>query len=146
MPRDIRLEHDVRATLAQDARIPAPAEIAVVVENRTVTLRGTVGSFRVRHAVLEDVNGLTDVDDVVDDLTVNFLRDPRDEQIRGRVLQTLLRDSRLAQSDIDVQVRSGWITLTGRVSRQADSDAAFSAAVGIHNTGGITNRIIVSTE
>ena len=146
MPRDVKLEDDVRTTLGKDTRIPSPADIAVVVEDRTVTLRGTVGSFRVRHAVLEDVKALTGVDDVVDDITVNFLTDPRDEQIRGRVLQTLLRDSRLAQSDIDVHVRSGWITLTGRVSRQADSDAAFSAAAGIHDAGGITSRIVVSAE
>lgn len=146
MPRNIKLEDDVRAILDLDPRISAPVDIAVAAESATVTLRGTVSTFKERHAALEDVKSLEGVDDVVDDMRASLLADPRDEEIRGALLQTLLRDSELSQTDIDVKVSNGWITLTGRVKQQSDSDAAFRAATGIPGAGGITNRITVSTE
>lgn len=40
------LSRDVRAALDDDPRLPCADEIAIAVDDRAVTLRGTVGSFR----------------------------------------------------------------------------------------------------
>ena len=36
---------------------------------------------------------------------------PRNLKLRGTVLETLLRDSELSQTGMDVKVSNGWITL-----------------------------------
>jgi osmotically-inducible protein OsmY len=146
VPRNITLEDEVRATLELDPRIAAPVEVAVSAHNGTVTLRGTVGTFSERHAVVEDVKSISGVNYVVDDIRVSLLGDPRDEEIRGAALQILMDDDALPASGIDVRVENGWVTLTGRVRHQAASDAAFNDVARITGVGGVTNKITVGTE
>ncbi|HEY3188572.1 MAG TPA: BON domain-containing protein [Solirubrobacteraceae bacterium] len=45
----------------------------------------------------------------------------------------------------DVGVASRWLTLSGAVKRQSESDAAFEVVSRIAGVGGITNRIEVVT-
>lgn len=56
-----------------------------------------------------------------------------------------MSNDRVPADHIDVHVRDGWLTLTGEVRHQEDSDAAFEAASRIENVGGITNEIKVVT-
>ena len=145
MPRNISLEDEVRSTLDLDARIAAPVDVAVSATNGVVTLRGTVASFNERHAILEDVKAITGVDHVVDAIKVRLLGDPWDEEIRGAALQMLMWDDEVPASDVGVKVSNGWVTLTGTVKRQCQSDAAFHDVSGIHGVGGVTNKIKVVT-
>jgi osmotically-inducible protein OsmY len=46
---------------------------------------------------------------------------------------------------VDVTVANGWLTLTGRVKHQDESNAAFEAAAQLPHVGGITNKIQVVT-
>jgi osmotically-inducible protein OsmY len=46
---------------------------------------------------------------------------------------------------IDVRVSDEWLTLSGQVKHQADSNAAFEAVSGLPRVGGITNKIQVIT-
>ena len=46
---------------------------------------------------------------------------------------------------IDVRVADGWLTLTGEVKHQHESNAAFDAVSNVTGVGGITNKIIVIT-
>jgi osmotically-inducible protein OsmY len=46
---------------------------------------------------------------------------------------------------IDVSVDDGWLTLSGQVKHQSESNAAFEAVSGLPHVGGITNRIQVVT-
>jgi osmotically-inducible protein OsmY len=45
---------------------------------------------------------------------------------------------------IDVRVANGWLTLSGQVKHQSESNAAFEAVSGL-TSGGITNKIHVVT-
>jgi osmotically-inducible protein OsmY len=146
VPRNINLEDEVRSALDGDPRVAAPVDVAVSAQNGTVTLRGTVGSFRERDAVVEDAKSIAGVDYVVEGIQVRLLGDPWDEQIRGAVLQKLMRDAALSGTDIDVKVSNGWVTLTGTVEHQSHSDVAFNDVAGIRGVGGVTNKITVSTE
>jgi osmotically-inducible protein OsmY len=146
VPKNIKLEDEVRSALDLDPRIAAPGDIAVSAQNGTVTLRGTVSTLGERHAIVEDVKSMDGVDDVENGIQVRLLGDPWDERIRGAALQMLLSDDALSETDIDVKVTNGWVTLTGRVTHQWQSDAAYGDVTGLDGVGGVTNKIRVSTE
>jgi osmotically-inducible protein OsmY len=86
------------------------------------------------------------VNAVYDELTVRPLpHDPRDDEIRGAALQSLIRDPRVPETTIDVEVDAAWVTLKGEVRHQHESDAAFEDVSQLEDVGGITNAIKVVT-
>jgi osmotically-inducible protein OsmY len=139
------IEDDIRAALVLDPRIPDPDEIAVAAEAGTATLRGTVGSFRQRRAAVGDTRDVAGIYDVDDELEVRLLDDARrdDTEIRGIALQVLMWDVEVPADMIEVKVSEGWITLSGQVSYQFESDAAYDDAASLFGVLGITNEIKV---
>jgi osmotically-inducible protein OsmY len=75
--------------------------------------------------------------------------DPRDHwedaELRGAALQALVSSSDALAEKIEVRVSAGWVTLSGQVKHQQDSNAAFEAVCGLPRVGGITNKIRVVT-
>jgi osmotically-inducible protein OsmY len=146
MPQDIALEDDVKAALARDPRVEHDQAIAVFASAGVVTLRGTVESAKQRHAAVEDARAVTGANAVYDELTLRPLpHDPRDDEIRGAALQSLIRDPRVPESAVDVEVAGAWVTLKGEVRHQHESDAAFEDVSQLEDVGGITNAIKVVT-
>ena len=146
MPHDIALEQDVRATFAEDPRVDHDKAIAVLARAGVVTLRGTVEKLSQRRAAVEDAHAVTGVKLVYDELTFRpFPHDPHDDEIRGMALQSLIRDERVRDTEVDVVVANRWVTLKGEVRHQEESDAAFEDVSGIDGVGGITNAIKVVT-
>jgi osmotically-inducible protein OsmY len=140
-------EDAVRAVLSLDQRIPDPDQVAVSAEAGIVTLRGTVGSFGQRRAAVHDAANVVGVDDVNDELKVRLLDESRreDADIRGMALQILMWDADVPAELIDVKVDEGWVTLTGDVSYQFESDAAFEDVADMLGVVGVTNSIRVTT-
>jgi osmotically-inducible protein OsmY len=147
VPINATIEDAVKDALALDPRIPDPEQVAVSAEAGMVTLRGTVGSFRQRRAAADDASEIVDVDGVYDELDVRLLNESRreDADIRGIALQILMWDSEVLADLIDVKVSDGWVTLTGDVSFQFESDAAFEDVAGLLGVVGVTNEIRVTT-
>ena len=145
MPTDARLQEEVRAALVSDPSVTAK-DIAVTSRAGVVTLRGTVPTLKERRAALDDAHAVAGVDSVYDLLKVRLLPgDPRDDELRASVLQSLIGDSRVPDEHIDVRVSAAWVTLKGEVDHQGESDAAFEDVAGIDGVGGITNAIRVVT-
>jgi osmotically-inducible protein OsmY len=141
---DSQLEEDVRAALANDPRVKSEA-IAVGAGAGNVTLRGTVSSVKHRRAAVEAARAARGADEVHDLLRVRLVPgDPRDDKLRGTVLQLLVSDSRVPDG-VDVDVAAAWVTLKGQVRHQEESDAAFEDVSGLEDVGGITNEIKVVT-
>jgi osmotically-inducible protein OsmY len=140
-----RIAEDIRDELARDPRIPHEQEIAVESQDGIVTLRGTVGSFSQLRAAVDDARGAPGVFDVYDELKVRLLDEARrqDAEIRGAALQRLAWDPELPADDIDVEVNGGWLTLSGRVDHQFQSDLAFDHAATLYGVLGVTNDIKV---
>jgi osmotically-inducible protein OsmY len=141
------IEDAVRDVLSLDQRIPDPEQVAVSADAGTVTLRGTVGSFSQRRAAAHDAANVVGVDYVDDELQVRLLNESRreDADIRGMALQILMWDSEAPAELIDVKVDDGWVTLTGDVSYQFESDAAFEDVADMLGVVGVTNDIRVTT-
>ena len=103
MPQDIELEENVRSALARDPRVDHDQAIAVFASAGSVTLRGSVESFKQRHAAVEDAHAVTGVVEVYDQLDLRpFPHDPHDDEMRGAALQALIRDPRVHETTIDV--------------------------------------------
>jgi len=141
------IEDAVRDELILDPRLPDPEQVAVSAQAGEVTLRGTVGSFRQRRAAVDDARNVEGVYDVYDEVKVRLLDEYRreDADIRGMALQILMWDSEVPAELIDVKVDDGWVTLTGGVSFQFESDAAFEDAADMLGVVGVTNEIRVTT-
>lgn len=142
---DSQISAKVRAALERDSRIPHPAEIAVSAKNGTVTLRGTVSSFRQRHAAIEIAKTVTGGGVVEEELIVDPRDHWEDNELRGAAFQALIANADVPADRIDVQVKNRWLTLKGEVEHQYDSDAAFDTVSGLPGVGGITNEIRVVT-
>jgi osmotically-inducible protein OsmY len=135
----------VRAALDRDPRIPHTGEVAVAEREGTVTLRGSVGSFRQRRAAVQIAKSARGVREVVDELRVDLRDRFEDDQVRAAALQTLIWDPDVPDDRIDVTVKDGWLTLKGEVKHQHESDAAFEDVSRLRGVGGITNEIKVVT-
>jgi osmotically-inducible protein OsmY len=143
---NIPLEDAVIESLGLDPRIPDSLEIAVSANDGIVTLRGTVERFSQRRAAVQDAKKVTGVYDVDDQLKVDLLgEDVRDDnEIRGAALQALISDVEVPSDSVDVKVGGGWITLTGDVSYQFQSDAAYDDVARLYGVYGVTNEIKVN--
>lgn len=135
----------VRTTIDRDPRLRHTSEVAVSEREGTVTLRGSVSSFRQRHAAVQIARSVPGVRDVVDELTIDVQDRFQDDQIRGAALQMLIWDPDVPDERIDVKVKDGWLTLKGEVRHQHESDAAFEDVSRLRGVGGITNEIKVIT-
>jgi osmotically-inducible protein OsmY len=108
--------------------------------------RGTVESFSQRRAAGQDAYHVDGVYDVDNQLKVSLTGATRrdDDEIRGTALQSLIWDVDVPTSFVDVKLHDGWVTLTGNVSYQFESDAAYDDVASLYGVLGVTNEIIVS--
>ena len=149
MLRNARIEEDIRSALDLDARIRDPRTIAVFADGiGTVSLRGTVGSLRQKRAAGDDARGVDGVFEVINGLRVD-LRGPgrrSDDELRARALEAIMADVRIPPGQVDVHVSQQWVTLTGRVDSQRQSDAAFDDVSSLVGVRGLTSAIKVSVR
>jgi|SRR5215467_2202084 len=91
---DDELRLDVAAELFWDPKLNAE-QVAVSAKNGTVTLRGTVGSFRQKREAAAAAQRVFGVIEVNDELQVRIPDSDRrgDAVLRGDVLQALMLDS-----------------------------------------------------
>ena len=145
MSSESTIPDEIRARYARDPRLHHPTEVAVSERNGAVTLRGTVSSFNQHQAAIEIAKSVAGVRAVQDQLFV----DPRDHwedaELRGAALQALVSSSDALAEKIEVHVSAGWVTLSGQVKHQQDSNAAFEAVSRLPRVGGITNKVRVVT-
>ena len=136
------------ADVAVIAPVYAAGEAPIEGINRDTyaeALRGTVGTFGQERAAVADTRRTRGVNDVYDELEVRLLDSDRriDAEIRGAALQRLMEDPMLDADYLDVDVKDGWVTLTGDADRQFQSDKAFDHMTSVRGVTGVTNKIRV---
>jgi len=146
MLTDSPMADAVLARLDLDPRIPDSLEIAVDADGGAIVLRGTVESFRQRRAASDDAFKVEGVYDVDNQLKVSLTGADRrdDDEIRGIALQGLIWDVEVPADAVDVKVDDGWVTLSGNVSYQFESNAAYEDVSGLYGVIGVTNEIKVT--
>jgi len=153
-PNAIRPDHeiaeDVRRKLQWDAYVDS-LDIDVDARNGIVTLSGTVNSVAAKRRAfgLSWVAGAKHVN--VTPLKVDPAAKPgsapdrirSDEAIRASVRSALESDPRLSGSNLDVDVRSGVVTLDGTVSNLRAKRIAHRAPFGLLGVASVRDRIRV---
>ncbi len=141
---DAKLELDVTDELFWDPKIDSEA-VAVSADDGTVTLRGTVGSFRQKREARTAAERVWGVIDVNNELKVRILTEQRreDADLRGDVLQALMLDS-LVPTTIDAKVEYGFVTLTGNADWQYQRDEAEFIAGNIIGVTGVENDVYLN--
>jgi osmotically-inducible protein OsmY len=103
----------VRDAIANDPRIPYPAEIAVEAYGGACDPARHGRQLRRKRAATAVARRTRGVDTVHDELRVRLMdRDQReDADIRGAALQRLIWDPQLVADYLSVEVKDGWVTL-----------------------------------
>ena len=137
------LQETVIASLERDSRIPEPLTIAVSAQGDVVTLRGTVETFRQRHAAVDVTRRVEGVREIDDQLHVELgpMDRRRDDEICAAALQKLIRDPEVPEDSVEVNVRDGWVTLTGYVEYEPQRLAAYDDVATLDGVTGISNAI-----
>ena len=135
------LEANVSDELLWDPKVD-PGEIGVFAYDGVVTLRGTVGSFRMKREAKQDAERVYGVKSVQNELQVRILDDDRrdDADLRGAVLQALSLDS-LIPPTVDAKAEDGRITLSGKANWQYQRDEAEFIAASITGVIGVHDEI-----
>ena len=122
---DAMLTTAANNALTQNVTVPDTVEATALDGN--VTLTGTVEYGVERTAAERAVAGLTGVRNVRDEIEISYDVDPVDVDLH---VQEALARSALVRDDSDVQVavKGGTITLTGHVHTWAEHDAVVNAA------------------
>jgi osmotically-inducible protein OsmY len=138
---DADLEINVNDELAWDPKVDAAA-IAVSADDGSITLRGTVGSFRQKREAKRAAERVYGVKNVDNKLQVRVLDESRkeDDELRGDVLQALMLDS-LVPSTIDAAVDSGFVTLSGTAEQQYQRDEAEFVASNVTGVLDVNDEI-----
>ena len=124
-PSDAEIANRVQAILRLDAAIPADA-IAVEVQNRVVTLLGTVDWPYQREAARSAAARIAGVARVGDRIKVSG--PPSVADLRGRILAALERLVETEAAALEIEVRDGVVRLTGTLDGAAARAAAEEAA------------------
>jgi len=142
---DELLQASVADELLWDPKVDNQA-IAVSAANGTVTLRGTVGSFREKREAQKAAERVFGVEHLDNQLEVRILAGKRrqDADLRGDVLQAMMLDS-LIPSTIDVTVVDSYVTLKGTAAWQYEREEAESVAGNVPGVVGVDNYIDLST-
>ena len=114
--------------------------VAVDVHDRTVTLRGTVGSLWLKDRAIQQARGVRDVIDVVSTLTV--ARGESDEPLAREIADDVSGSPLFSIfDDVSVHVVDGVATLTGSVMTSDKSKEFVKLASRVRGVQQVVNRI-----
>jgi osmotically-inducible protein OsmY len=121
------------------------SDVAVIVDDGRVTLKGTVPSFHAKTTAVEDafqVRGVTFVDD---ELTVNYPVVPSDKEIKEDIESAFDWDYDLNEHKISVSVNEGAVKLTGSVDAYWKKVLAENDATKVNGVLDIRNELAIVT-
>lgn len=144
MKTDMQLQRDVMDELEWD---PATREsaIGVAVAQGVVTVSGTVKSYAAKVHVARTVQRVSGVLAVADELTVALPDESlrTDTDIARSAVQALRWHVEVPDTQIQVRVDRGWITLAGSVDWQFQRNAAEHTVRSLAGVKGLFNHIVM---
>ncbi|MEK1888398.1 MAG: BON domain-containing protein [Phyllobacterium sp.] len=139
---DSSLRQDIFDELEYEPSIDA-AHVDVAVKDGIVTLTGNVSSFAQRMSLRDAVLRVRGVRAVVQEIEVvpAGTHAVTDEEIARRTVAMLNWNVVVPENAVQVEVRQGWVQLTGNVEWQYQNDAAESAIWRMPGVVGVSNNI-----
>jgi osmotically-inducible protein OsmY len=139
---ELKLRDDILDELAYEP-IVDPAHIGVAVDQDIVTLTGHVASYAQKLAAISAVRRVKGVHGIADEIEVRHSSDERtsDDEIAKRVINVLSWDSVVPSNTIQVTVRDGLVTLTGKVNWYYQKSSAERDVRGLSGVRSVVNNI-----
>lgn len=144
---DTDLRHAVLAALDYDPSLDA-ADIAVSVEDGTVTLAGHVPTFTQKRTAERIVSHVKGVRAIAEEIEV---RPPHkhvltDDVLAHRALDALRHHTSIPEGAVQVTVEKGRVTLTGSLPWAFQRTAATEAIGGLTGVRAILNQIVITAR
>ena len=141
---NVKLRDDILDELDYEP-IVDPVHIGVAVDQNIVTLTGHVGSYAQKLAALSAVRRVKGVHGIADEIEVRASSDAKmsDDEIAGRAFNVLSWDSVVPSDAIQVTVRDGLVTLTGKVHWYYQKSSAERDVRNLSGVRSVVNNIEV---
>jgi osmotically-inducible protein OsmY len=139
---ELKLRDDILDELEYEPIVDA-AHIGVAVDRDVVTLTGHVGSYAQKLAAISAVRRVKGVHGIADEIEVRYASDAKasDDEITSRALNVLSWDSVVPGNAIQVTVRDGLVTLTGKVNWYYQKRSAERDVQGLSGVRSVVNNI-----
>ena len=140
--KELKLRDDILDELAYEP-IVDPAHIGVAVDQDVVMLSGHVSSYVQKLAALSAVRRVKGVHGIADEIEVRYSSDEKmsDDEIAKRAINVLSWDSVLPNNAIQVTVREGLVTLTGKVNWYYQKSSAERDVRGLLGVRSVVSNI-----
>ena len=144
MRSDQEIERDVKEELQWDPDLDS-TDIAVSVKKGVVTLAGFVKSYSDKYEAEAAAKRVSGVSAVANDLEVRLpsIDQRPDPEIARDAVDAVKIQLPISSENIQVVVKSGWVTLEGAVEWQYQRQTAEKAVRRVKGVKGVTNSIVV---
>ena len=141
---ELKLRDDILDELAYEPVVD-PVHIGVAVDQNVVTLTGHVGSYAQKLAALSAVRRVKGVHGIADAIEVRPASEAKtsDDEIASRAINVLSWDSVVPDEGIQVTVRNGLVTLTGKVHWYYQKSSAERDVRNLSGVRSVVNNIEV---
>ncbi|TYB79495.1 BON domain-containing protein [Bizionia myxarmorum] len=144
MKTDLEIKNDVLEELEWQPNIDE-TQIGVVVENGTVMLTGVLDNFQKKVAAENAVKKVKGVKALAGDIQVKYGTNYQktDLEISKAIVKAFEWNTAIPEDKISIEVRDGWINLSGEVDWSYQKDAAKRVAENIVGVKWINNTITI---
>jgi len=142
MRSDSEIKEDVLDELMWQPNIDE-TQIGVIVEKGVVTLTGFVDAYAKKTAALDAVKNVKAVKAVANDIEVKYGTDYKktDKEIAKAVVNALTWNASVPDDKLAIEVRDGWVHLSGELEWHYQKDAARKAIENLLGVKGVINNI-----
>ncbi|TYC10568.1 BON domain-containing protein [Bizionia gelidisalsuginis] len=144
MKTDIEIKNDVLDELAWQPNVDEN-EIGVVVENGTVMLTGVLDNYRKKVAAEEAVKRVKGVKALAGDIQVRYGTSfqKTDVEIAKAIVKAFEWNTAVPEDKVSIEVRDGWVNLSGEVDSAFQKDAAARVVKNITGLKWVNNVITI---
>ncbi len=142
MKTDSEIKEDVLDELMWQPNVDE-TQIGVIVEKGVVTLTGVVDTYAKKVAAEKAVKNVVGVKAVADDIEVKYgdAYKKTDKEIAKAVVNALSWNASVPDDKVEIEVRDGWVYLSGEVQWFYQKDAARKAAENLLGVKKVVNNI-----
>ena len=142
MKTDSEIKEDVLDELMWQPNVDE-TQIGVIVEKGVVTLTGVVDTYAKKVAAEKAVKNVVGVKAVADDIEVKYgdAYKKTDKEIAKAVVNALSWNASVPDDKVEIEVRDGWVYLSGELQWFYQKDAAKKAVENLLGVKKVVNNI-----